>query len=231
MKKYFLPLPVLFILLFPFLVSAQTDKKKYNASFREFSLRTSLTSYFDFDAGIMLGANYRWSERLSASIEPTWIFYDAFNSAREYKNFPSGIKIRADFRYHFEQSRNESPDFFIATELHYKYTKSDKEDLFGINCQNGQCAFYQNAIYTDTKNEIGGLIKMGMITPFPFVENDRWQLEFYAGFGFKQLDFKETNLPLGGSFVNLPNRGPFGQQSDHFSVPAMPGGIKLVFIL
>jgi hypothetical protein len=98
MKKYFLPLPVLFILLFPFLVSAQTDKKKYNASFREFSLRTSLTSYFDFDAGIMLGANYRWSERLSASIEPTWIFYDAFNSAREYKNFPSGILNKAEMK-------------------------------------------------------------------------------------------------------------------------------------
>jgi hypothetical protein len=231
MKKYFFSLQVLCILLFPLIVSAQSDKKKYNASFREFSLRTSLTSFLDIDAGIMMGVNYRWSERLSASFEPTWIFYNAFNSNGGYKEFPMGIKIRTDFRYHFTQSRNEGPDFFIASEFHYKNTKTEKENLFGINCQNGQCAYFQNAFYTDIKNEIGGLIKMGMITPFPFIDNDRWQLEFYAGLGFKKLDFKETNLPAGGSFLNLPDRGPIGGQSDNFTLPTLPGGIKLVFIL
>lgn len=221
--------------LFSLPVSSQTNKKAYNDSYKEFSLRTSLTSYLDYDAGIMLGINYRWNEKFSASFEPTWIFYNAFYTNSFDRIFPSGIKIRADLRYHFEKKRSKSPEFFIAPEFHYKYTKTELEDFFGINCQNGQCAYYQNAVYTDIKHEIGGIFKIGMITNWPFVKSKRWYFELYSGFGAKQLKFKEIDLPVGGSFVNPPNRNflSIGNQNLRNTTTRImfPAGLKLIFVL
>jgi hypothetical protein len=235
MKIFFKYLILLLGLFLSINVLAQTNKKAYNDSYKEFSLRTSLTSFFDYDAGIMLGVNYRWSEHLSASFEPTWIFYNGFITAGENKIFPTGIKIRADLRYHFEKRKSRSPDFFVAPEFHYKYTKTEKEDRFGINCQNGQCAYFQDAVYTDIKNEVGGQVKLGMITPFPFVKNEKWLLEFYTGFGAKILTFREENLPLGGSFVNPPDRTflNFGNPTSRNTSnrPMLPAGLKLIFVL
>ncbi|MCY7310672.1 MAG: hypothetical protein LH619_07830, partial [Chitinophagaceae bacterium] len=181
---------------------------------------------------IMLGVGYRWSNRFSAAIEPTWIFYNGFTIENNGKTIPSGIKIRCDLKYHLSKKRRKrNPDFFIAPEFHYKYTKTQKEDLFGINCVSGQCAYFQDAVYTDVKNEIGGIIKLGLITRFPFVTNNRWLLEMYGGAGIKRLNFRETNLPVGGAFVNPPGRTPFGQPSNGFGLPMIPVGFKLIFVL
>lgn len=235
MKRFSWPLPGILVLFFSITVSAQNSTQKDDDSYPEFSLHTSLTSYFDYDAGVMLGINYRWSQKFSASFEPTWIFYNAFITAGEAIIVPSGIKIRADIKYHFPKSRKRSPDFFVAPEFHYKHTKTKIEDRFGINCQNGQCAYFQNAIYTDIKTEIGGLLKLGLITPFPFVKNDRWLLEMYGGLGVKQLKFRETDLPVGGSFVIPPDRSflSFGiiTERNTSNRPMLPAGVKLIFVL
>jgi hypothetical protein len=235
MKYLFWLLQVIFIFLFPLTGSSQSNKKAYNDSYKAVSLRTSLTSYLDYDAGIMLGINYRWNEHFSASFEPTWIFYNAFFTNSFDRIFPAGIKIRSDLRYHFEKNRSRSPDFFIASEFHYKYTSTELEDIFGINCQNGQCAFFQNAIYKDIKNEIGGILKFGMITNWPFVKSERWYFELYNGIGAKQLKFKESELPVGGSFINPPNRNflSIGNQNLRNTTTRimLPAGLKLIFIL
>ena len=167
MKRAVLSLPGILLLVFSLTVSAQKSKQDRQVSYPEFSLRTSFTSFLDEDAGIMLGVNYRWSQKFSVSFEPTWIFFTVFNSDAGEKIYPSGIKIRTDLKYHFPKKQRRSPDFFIAPEFHYKYTKTQIEDLFGMNCQNGQCAFFQDAVYTDIKREIGGLVKMGLIIPKP----------------------------------------------------------------
>ena len=224
MKKFIGYLPVITGLLFSLNVSSQKNKQNYQGSYPEFNLRTSLTSFIDLDAGMMLGVNYRWSDRFSASFEPTWIFYSLYTD-RAIETTPSGFKIRSDLRYHLLKRNVRSPDFYIAPEFHYKHVRSEKEDLFGINCQNGQCAYFQNAVYTDIRNEIGGFLKIGLITPMPFVKNNRWLIEMYVGAGAKRLDFKETDLPLGGSFVDLPNRTPFGRPSSGFGLPMLPAGL------
>lgn len=230
MKKFIWTITGIMGLLFSLSVSAQKNKQSNEGSYPGFSLHTSLTSYLDYNAGIMLGAGYRWSKHFSASLEPTWIFY-SFYADGNSKIIPSGIKIRADLKYYFNKRKPRHPDFYIAPEFHYKYTKTKKEDQFGINCQNGQCVFFQNAVYTDIKNEIGGLVKTGIILPLLFIKNHRWLIDMYVGIGGKQLNYKETDLPLGGSFVNLPTRTIFGNYDDHYALPMVPAGFKLIFIL
>jgi hypothetical protein len=232
MKKVVLSLPLLLVLFSVTNVAAQNGKSVNNPADLGFNLRTSLNSYFDFDAGIMLGVGYRWSNRFSAAIEPTWIFYNGFNVDQNEKLFPKGIKIRTDIKYHFNKRRRRNADFFISPEFHYKKVKTQREDDFGINCQNGQCPFFQTAIYTEVKKETGGLLKLGVLVPFPFVKNHQLLLEFYSGLGMKIQKFSETDLPIGGSFVRQPTRNFTTNTSSSIGhLPLIPVGLKVIFVL
>jgi len=236
MKKNFRILFLISVFLFNLFAGYGQDKMPVqNNSYSEFNLRTNLSSWLDYDAGLSLGVGYRWSDRLSVSVEPTWIFYNPFISNRDDLIFPSGVRIRSDLKYYISRRNKGKPEFFISPELHYKYTRTKKEDLFGINCQNGQCAYFQNAVYTEIKEEWGAMLKLGLITQFPFASNQRWFLEFYGGLGAKTLHFKEINLPVGGSFINPPNRDflNFNRDADRntLSRPLVPSGIRLFFII
>jgi hypothetical protein len=232
MKKAALPFPLLLVLFSCTITTAQNRKVANESADIGFNLRTSLNSYFDHDAGIMLGVGYRWSNRFSAAIEPTWIFYNGFNVDQDEKIFPKGIKIRTDIKYHFSKRKRRNADFFIAPEFHYKNVKTEREDEFGINCQNGQCPFFQHAIYTEVKKETGGLLKLGVLAPFPFARNDQLLLEFYSGLGMKIQKFAETDLPVGGSFVNPPVRNFTTNASSSIGhLPLIPVGLKVIFVL
>ncbi|MEO6611158.1 MAG: hypothetical protein ABIT05_03465 [Chitinophagaceae bacterium] len=216
-------------------VAAQETKQVYPDKLPAVNIRTSLSSWAEFDAGLMLGINYRWHKNFSASFEPTLIFFTPF-SDEGGKVSPSGIKIRSDLRYHFARKRKKSPETFLAPEFHYKYTKTRREGLFGINCQNGQCAYFQEAVYSQLKNEVGALLKAGIIFPMGFIsKKERLFLELYFGLGVKGLKFRETDIPPGGSFVHSPNRSPLNFRNswgrDHYNVPMMPLGLKLLFSL
>lgn len=218
-----------------FLFGSSQDKP-LNSEYKypQYALVTSLTSFSDYDAGIMLGLNYRWAEKYSFSLEPTWVFFSSFESSNPELNGPSGIRVRADFRFHLTNRRKGNPDFFIGPEFHYKYVTRQKNSVFGINCQSGQCAYFQNANYTEVKNEIGGFAKAGLLLPLSFIDkSDRFLVEIYGGIGAKRLKFKETELPIGGSFVNLPNRDIFDFGNNNRNIvsrPIIPAGMKFIYI-
>ena len=232
-----IPLALSFLLFcfFPAPVSAQKNKQVYQDKLPALNLRTSLSSWAEFDAGLMLGINYRWHKNFSATFEPTWIFFSPFTDEGR-KLSPSGIKIRSDLRYHFARKRKKNPETFLAPEFHYKHTKTRREDLFGINCQNGQCAYFQEAVYSQLKNEVGALLKAGIIFPMGFIsKKERLFLELYFGLGVKGMKFTQTGIPEGGSFVRPPRRSPLALRnswvSDRYTLPMMPLGLKLLFSL
>lgn len=234
--KYFLFYGVaLFIGSFSWFSSLAQEKSANGFHYPEWNLRTNLYSWLDYDAGPSLGAGIRWSDRFSAAIEPTWIFYNGFVTDPDQVIIPRGIRIRADLKYYLSRRKNRGPEFYIAPEGHFKSVRTQKEDLFGINCQGGQCAYFQKAVYTESKKETGAMLLAGMITKFPFVRNRRWFLEFYGGVGAKNLTFKELNLPVGGSFVSPPNRDflnfRFAVNRENISRPMLPGGLRLFYIL
>ena len=53
----------------------------------------------------------------------------------------------------------------------------------------------------------------------------------YIGIGGKQYNYRETDLPVGGSFIALPTRGILGDTGDSYALPMVPAGFKLIFIL
>jgi hypothetical protein len=193
------------------------------------TLRTNPLSFLENDGNIMLGVGYQWHQRWAMAIDPGYIFFTPYNNSETSQvSSMSGIKVRADVRYFFEKSRKGLFNTFVAPEFHYKYVRSRKWEDFGINCLGGQCDYYQRAEYTEIKKEMGAALKIGTILP---LGNGRFNVEVYGGLGFKFKRFVDTDLPLGGSFVNPPDHsGLLNTNGDpdaaYFILPA---GVKFTY--
>ena len=168
------------------------------------TLRTNPFSFLQRDAGIMIGLNYRWHERWSATIDPKFIFYAIQSPVNNVDpRSPLGVRIKTDIRYHIRNFLFGFENIFIAPEAVFGYTRTKAIAEFGINCTGGNCAYYTVQKYTEIKKEAGGAIKIGMIGPIK-KKNENWKLELYSGIGVSFFDFKEKGIPTGGSFVRPP---------------------------
>ena len=104
----------LLLVLFINQVSVAQSTRKPIIEIPSVNIRTGLTSLLDYDAGLMLGVNYRWSKHFSATLEPTWIFYNALHLNDDGIVSPAGFKIRADVRYHFPPGNQAGSRLFFS---------------------------------------------------------------------------------------------------------------------
>ena len=220
-------------LLLAFLTCKSLCGQEGNEDFQKtISIRTNPLSILELDGGIMLGVNYQWSERFSVTADPMFIFTSLYRtSSGNSKLHPTGIKLRLDARYHFKHFLFNLSEVFIAPEFHYKHVNTKKWDNFGINCIGLQCNYYQYARYNEIKDEMGGSLKMGFLVPLG-KDNWHWGMEFYAGLGVKVSKFKDTDLPVGGSFLNPPiHEELFGFRDDQIVSPLFPASVKIIYRL
>jgi hypothetical protein len=204
--------------------NAQADRKE--TGLHSITLRFNPFSFLETDGNVTIGAGYQWHRRWAITIDPGYIFFTPYANLNNSVSL-SGIKIRSDIRFLFDKSKTGGFNSFVAAELHYKNVSSKKWDDFGINCLGGQCAYYQRAEYKEVKKETGASLKVGTLIP---VFNDRWKAELYFGLGLKIKDFEETDLPVGGAFINPPDRGNiFNNTNENTAYIIIPAGIKIIF--
>ena len=161
------------------------------------TLRTNPFSFLQRDAGIMIGVNYKWHQRWSATLDPKFIFYSVQSPTNNTDpRKPLGVRVKTDIRYHIQ-------NVFIAPELVFGYTRTKITTEFGVNCIGGNCDYYTLQEYSEIKKEAGGGIKFGFTGPIR-KNNENWKLELYTGIGVSFFDFHEKGIPPGGSFVRPP---------------------------
>ena len=186
---------ITFLLIF-YNCFSQFEKDNFYSG-KTITLRTNPFSFFQSDAGIMIGVNYRWRQRWSATIDPKFIFYSVQSPATNTgSRNPLGIRLKTDIRYHIR-------NVFLAPEVVLGYTSTKTTAEFGVNCVGGNCAYYTLQEYTEIKKEAGGAIKLGFTGPIR-KNNENWKLELYTGIGVSFFDFQENGIPAGGSFVRPP---------------------------
>ena len=190
---------IFLLLLFTNCFSQIDEKGSYPE--KAITLRTNPFSFLQRDAGVMIGVNYRWKPRWSATVDPKFIFYGIPRFSDNDLRYPLGVRVKTDIRYHFKES--DFLNFYVAPELVYGYVRTRSTTTFGINCVNGNCAYYMQEKYTEIKKERGGALKFGMIGPVR-KRNPNWKLDFYWGIGVSFFDFKYKNIPAGGSFERQP---------------------------
>ena len=194
------------------------------------TLRTNPFSVLEYNAGIMLGINYRWDKRWSATIDPTFVFYTIAASTNGLPaDRPLGVRTKIDLRYHIRNFLGGFENIFISPELVLAYINTKKTAEFGINCTGPNCAYYMIDEYNEIRKEIGGAIKIGLIGPIK-KRNENWKLEFYLGVGVSFFDIEEEGIPTGGSFITLPTyRDNLGTIREDEANIMVPFGLKISF--
>jgi len=192
-------------------------------------LRTNPFSFLEIDGGMMIGARYQWHKNFSATLDPTFIFFNPYHEPMDDASNPLGIKIRADIRYQFKKSSSGSIAYFVAPEFHYKYRTKDRQATFGFNCVGGNCAYFMEAIYSEVKTEIGASLKTGFDVAMS--NNERLALEVYGGLGLKIFRYKEESVPPGGNFLSEPSHQDFFGTSEGAATPILFGSLKLSYRL
>jgi Protein of unknown function (DUF3575) len=211
-----------------------TSAQQAGKDFPVWSLRTNPVSFFSPDGGIMIGANYRWSKKFSVSFDPTYVFYSLVLMEDDGKKInPKGINLQGDFRMHLPRNYRMRETFF-ASRVHYRNIKADRFATFGIGCENGNCDYYQYDKYEEKQMEIGLSINAGTIRRLS--QNGRWFIELSFGLGYKYVKFSESGVPVGATFITLPQPIITGLQplvidSDSFYYPMAPGAIRVIFVL
>lgn len=193
------------------------------------TLRTNPFTLIEYDAGIMLGVNYRWTRRWSTTFDPTFVFYSIqapMNGLPADK--PLGVRVKTDIRYHIQHFWGGFENVFISPELVFGYINRRKTAEFGINCTGPNCSYYMIDEYNEIKKEIGAAIKMGLIGPIK-KRNENWKLEFYLGIGLSYFDIEEEGIPTGASFIGLPTyRDNIGNTiRDEEMTIMVPFGLKI----
>lgn len=208
-------------------LKAQINQKEKNLP--GITLRTTPFSFLETDGNLMLGIGIQWHPQWAFTIDPGYIFFSPYNNIGNDLSKPSGIKIRSDIRFFFKKSRAGIFNTFVAPEFHYKYVTTKKWADFGINCLGGQCDYYQQAQYKEVKEETGASVKLGTLLP---LWGKRLDAEVYGGIGVKFKKFRETNIPIGGSFVTEPRRDNiFNNNREGVGYLILPAGIKFIFRL
>jgi hypothetical protein len=200
-----------------------------SSSERGLYLRTNPFSFLEIDGGLMIGARYQLNKKISATLDPTFIFMNIYHEPMSDVSSPLGIKIRADVRYYFKQYSSKTAGFFVASEFHYKYRTKDRLATFGFNCVNQNCAYFMEAIYTEVKKEIGGSLKTGLDAAIS--NNQRLAIEVYGGLGLKIFRYQEKSIPPGGSFLSEPSHQDFFGTAEGSATPMLFGSMKVSYRL
>jgi hypothetical protein len=213
--------------------TAQLESLEKKPFKKQYFIRTNFLSLIEPEGGITLGFRYKWARRLSATIDPTLIFFgwDGF------RNPPYGLRIRADFRYNVVSFSASNPDggFFIAPELQLKSISQKQTSTFGVDCIGNNCSYRQTANYTINQKEIGGVFKSGI--NIPFGRNDpKMSMEFYGGVGLRFFFLKAKNITPNNS-VPLTTISTFtdffrnGRGAEELNLPGvlLAGGFKLSY--
>ena len=194
------------------------------------TLRTNPFSVLEYDAGIMLGINYRWDKRWSATVDPTFVFYTIQAPVNSLPgDRPLGARVKVDLRYHIRNFIFGFENVFISPEAVFSHIRTRKTATFGMNCTGQICAYYMIDDYKEIKKETGGAIKIGLIGPIK-KRNENWKLELYCGIGLSFFDIREKGIPTGGLFINLPtyqdNLGTVREDEPNIMIPL---GLKISY--
>lgn len=195
---------ILFLFLFSILNQQEGHSQSPAYGEKFILLRTNPFSVLEKEGGIMLGANYRWHNRWSATFDPTLIFFSIhFNEFGKNYEKPFGIKIKSDIRYHVRNFILGFTDVFIGPEMSFGHVQINRTATFGINCRDLQCDYFMLESYREIKTLSGAALKMGLEGPVR-KSNEHWKLEMYFGLGIIYYNIRERGIPAGGAFMQLP---------------------------
>jgi hypothetical protein len=143
-----------------------------------FSLKVHPLAAIDFlDPNLMLGVEYRISERVATVVNLGYIYFS--NYYRD-KTGANGFIIRPAIRYYASENKR----FFLEAELHFKKLTYKMYDWLGMNCVNNVPTFNMLTNFDYIKRVMGFNAKVGRVSRLSKNSN-KVSLEYFTGLGIK----------------------------------------------
>jgi len=214
-----------------FYINAQTS-----SPYPALTLRTNPVSFAENDGNVMLGLGMQFSQRIAVNIEPAYVMYNLFDPADGVRP-ASGLKLRTELRYYlrdFVPYGKRRFAAFVSLAGHYKNILYKRTGDFGYNFQNGVFDYYSRSRYKEHKREIGAIALFGAV--FPLSASNKISGEFFFGLGGRDQQFKYSDLPPGGVFLNEPqteSEFPYFNLSGDTGKPTIliATGVKIIYRL
>lgn len=195
----------------------------------DWTIRFHPLGLIDADAGINAGAGYRFAPRWTVIGEAGYLFLDPYQRLGYGENL-RGWKWRQEIRYHTNRFLFGLRRTFHAVDLLYKQVQYRKETTVGVNCIQGNCAYYMLVNFKEVKKELGIALKGGFEVPLSR-NGGPVSLELYAGLGVKFHQFKAKGIPPNTTPVFGTDNEQLPWESEGVPSPYLPGGIKIVYKL
>jgi hypothetical protein len=198
-------------------------------------LRHVPSGLIDFlDGNINLGSEYRFNGTWSATLDAGAIFYSQYfaNSKKT-----RGILLRPGVRIY----PGKYKDYFVELQLHYKQVMYHITDWIERDLVNGVPSYEELTTFRYQKR-VWGVHIMGGIKEY-LGSNHRLSIEVYLGLGVhfkKQNPYNEPNSWYEPAFTLSTTDNRFDNSSGNTQnntlsvrsvVPAVPGGVRLTYLL
>lgn len=172
-----------------------------------------------FDGNITFGAEYRFNDTWSATLDAGAILYSAyFNHTKQ----AAGLLLRPGIRVY----PTEYKDFFIDLQFHYKTVTYQIRDWLQKDVVASVATYEEYKVFKYKKKVVGGHIMAGYRDYF--TRNRRFYIEAYAGVGIHYKEeslYEEPNSRYDMGFrINNSDNGKY-------VLPALPVGVRIVYLL
>ncbi|MES2732382.1 MAG: DUF3575 domain-containing protein [Bacteroidota bacterium] len=199
-----------------------------------FILKIAPLSILDVDPTYQLALEYflnrQWSIQQEMGYGNKYILSPNVSTTAK----PNAIwRLRTEVRYYLGRplAKTTVTGAYFALEGLYKQVHTQKSESVGRDCDNGNCAYFQELTYTSVKEVAGIHLKMGK--QWLLGKSKRFALDVYSGVGWRMIFLKSADLPEGTSISAENFRTPFFSQtseSGRYSYPSLSAGFKVGYL-
>ncbi len=197
-------------------------------------------SLFDPDNTFQAGAEYCLSDRWSLQSEFGYGNYRTNLVQQDQYGRYNGKENKEVWRTRFEVRHYYTPFYqnphnnpYVALEVFYKRVNFLENKTLGRDCDQGNCAYFEDVAYKVFKNVVGSHIKVG----FQRILFKRFLSDIYFGFGFRLIyinapGLPESAVPQNGRQFLLVNISPISpDEPGSYQSFSMSLGLKLGYLL
>ena len=216
MKRILLPV----LLLGSLLVQAQKKRDRPPLDYQR-AINASPLMLLGPDYTFTVGYEHRLRPNIVLNSELGMIVGSAYYSTSNNSQGAWGFLIRPSLRLFV----NENKNFYLSPQLYYKMVNNRLHDWLGKDCVNEVPAYEQLQDFTLRRQVYGFNAIAGVLVP---TKGRKMMFDFYLGFGIRHRTSKVAGEPRS---CYDGNNGNFGIVDENGTVPNVPLGVRMVFVL
>ena len=187
------------------------------------SVSISTLPLFGFFPTTQIGFEHRVYKKLSFGYEYGWV--TPFQASNNFELDRRGNRFRFESKLYL--NTNTFDFYYFSMQVFKNDLRYNEETVYGINCPDGTCDFFQFAKVTTVFKDFGLLARIGSILYLN--QANTFFLDGSVGFGFRERNVSFINKPEGTSIISYQNGYLFQQSTENYQGLHINLSIKIAY--